>query len=179
MNIPNKDGNIYAGSTCVYIEHFEGYITLEVEQLGDSLREILGAIKHPIKVWVFSEEEKPIFLEEGFVENEEGDLWRPGGDLLLASKKRNWEGPHGVHLLVTGENQVYIHVDGSLEYKDSNSHSVTITRWLLKTWEEVKQIHQNLWCEAYEQDGYKNMRERIFLKMGFSPPDEEGRMILK
>lgn len=77
-----------------------------------------------------------------------------------------------------GDWYISFKVNGSYDKKDNNQ-KVAITRWLLKTWKEIKVKYagKTLYCEPWGEDGMGEYRSKIYTKLGFEYEDKYTMVI--
>jgi hypothetical protein len=73
-----------------------------------------------------------------------------------------------VKFIIDPFNNVSFQVNGNYKYINiSNSHKVSISRWLLYEFKKAQKTHKYLVCSCYTKDGYGEYRMSIYKKLGF------------
>ena len=67
---------------------------------------------------------------------------------------------------LTSENEVIFQVNSSCN-KQEVSNKVAITKWLLTKFKEAQSREKYLYCRPYSEDGFGDVRAKVFTKLGF------------
>lgn len=78
-----------------------------------------------------------------------------------------------------GDWYINFKVNNSFDKIENNANKVAITKWLLKSWNELKIRHKGktVYCEPYKEDGHSDYRFNVYKKLGFLYEDKNTMVI--
>lgn len=68
---------------------------------------------------------------------------------------------------VSPEGEVSFSINGSMDRIEDTPDKLSLTKRLLYHFHIIKQERDELFCVAYDEDGYRDYREKMYRKLGF------------